>query len=136
MLLRWRHHEEWSLHRLPIRRIGLLHLLHLEELLLHLGHQCVVLWRRIFDCTTVKLLGHHRHHRHKVLLLAIQTSILLLFAIIFPLHLYLLLHLADLVLLDDEADLIVGELGERLELVFVTSFGEHLAVLNHCQVRG
>ena len=126
-----RHHEEWCLHRLPILCTGLLHLLHLEELLLHLGHQLVVRGSGIIFVTGVKLLGHHRHHRHKVLLLAIQTSILLLVARIFPLHLYLLLHLADLVLLDNKADLIVSVFRQLLEFCRVLPLRQHPTVFDY-----
>jgi len=56
---------------------------------------------------------------------------LLLVAII-----YLLLYFADLVLLDHEADLIVGVLGQLLEFRGVTSFSKHLAVVLDREIGG
>jgi hypothetical protein len=90
----------------------LLHLLHLEELLLHLGHHLIVRWRSGVVTTIVEL-GHHSHHLHEIVLLTIHVGVFL--PITFTLtHLFfsghLLLHFLDLVLLDHEADLIVGDL--------------------------
>ena len=125
-------HHEGSLHRLStIHLLHLLHLLHLEELLLHLGHHLVVGRRTVILVTTV--VEHLSHHRHEVLLLlSIRLTILLLVAITVPLlHFHLLLHFADLVLLDDEADLIVSVLRKLLEFGRVTSLSQHAAVLDY-----
>ena len=128
LLLLLRRHHEWCLLLASVHLHLLLHLLHLEELLLHLSHHLVVRCRTIIFHAGVELLRHHRHHLHEILL----TGILLLVTIIFQL-VYLLLHFADLVLLDNKANLIVGVLGELLKLGGVAALGKHLAIVEYGQ---